>query len=88
MVFEVLSPTSGQSDRIIKVREYAAVPSIRRYVIVEYTGPGMTVLSRSGPDEVWTAETLAEGETLALPEVGVGVPVAEISAGLFVPPQT
>ena len=29
-VFEVLSPSSGQVDRIVKVREYAAVPSIRR----------------------------------------------------------
>lgn len=30
VVFEVLSPSSGRVDRILKVREYAAVPSIRR----------------------------------------------------------
>ena len=35
MVFEVISPTSGHIDKIVKVREYAAVDSIRRYVIVE-----------------------------------------------------
>jgi Uma2 family endonuclease len=37
-VFEVLSPSSGRIDRIDKVREYRAVPSIRRYVIAEYAG--------------------------------------------------
>ena len=36
VVFEVLGPTSGRVDRIIKLREYRAVPTIRRYVILEY----------------------------------------------------
>ncbi len=36
IVFEVLSPRSARIDRIIKVREYAAVPSIRRYVVIEF----------------------------------------------------
>lgn len=48
VVFEVLSPTSGRIDRIEKAREYRAVQSIRRYVILEYTSIGLTVLSRSG----------------------------------------
>lgn len=34
VVFEVLSPSSGRTDRIVKLREYAAVASIRRYVIL------------------------------------------------------
>jgi Uma2 family endonuclease len=88
VVFEVLSPSSGRVDRIIKVREYAAVSSIRRYVILEYTGAGMTVLSRSGPDVAWTAATLTDGDALALPETGIEIPVAEIYTGLFVPPET
>ena len=29
VVFEVISPTSGHVDRIVKLREYRAVPSIR-----------------------------------------------------------
>ncbi len=32
VVFEVLSPDSGRRDRIEKVRDYASVASIRRYV--------------------------------------------------------
>jgi Uma2 family endonuclease len=46
VVFEVLSPESGRRDRIEKVREYAAVASIRRYVIVEATCKGLFVLHR------------------------------------------
>jgi len=35
-------------DRIVEVGEHAGVPSILRYVIVEYSVVGLTVLSR-GP---------------------------------------
>ncbi len=40
VVFEVLSPTSGRTDRIIKLREYQAVASIKRYVILDYGSVG------------------------------------------------
>ena len=43
VVFEVLSPTSGHVDRIVKLLEYRAVASIRRYVIVEYASAAVTV---------------------------------------------
>jgi Uma2 family endonuclease len=38
VVFEVLSCMSRYTDRIVKVREYQAVTSIRRYVMVESGG--------------------------------------------------
>ncbi len=63
VVFEVISPTAGRIDRIVKVREYAAVPSIRRYVILEYTSVGLTVLERSAGDQPWTVTTLTGGDT-------------------------
>ena len=81
VVFEVLSPTSGRMDRIVKVREYRAVPSIRRYVMVEYAFAGLTVLERADGDSNWTATTLTDGDTLQLPEIGITMPVAEIYAG-------
>lgn len=77
VVFEVLSPSSGQVDRIVKVREYAAVPSIRRYIILEYSSPGLTVFERAEAGQPWTGTTLLPGDTLALPEIGIEVPVAE-----------
>ncbi len=77
VVFEVLSSSSGHRDRIVKTREYAAVPSIRRYVIVERESVGLTVHQRQAADEPWTVTTLAAGDVLALPEAGIEVPVDE-----------
>jgi Uma2 family endonuclease len=77
VVFEVVSPGSGRMDRIVKVREYAAVPSIRRYVILESASVGLTVFERSGPDEIWRATTLTRDDSLNMPEIGIEVPVSE-----------
>jgi Uma2 family endonuclease len=78
IIFEVLSPSSGQTDRIEKVREYAAVASMRRYVIVETRSPGLLVLHRRGADEPWTASALTADDTLFLPEIGAQIPVSEL----------
>jgi len=85
VVFEVLSPTSGRTDRIVKLREYRAVPSIRRYVIAEHTGIGLMVFERMGGDDAWTATALAAGETLRMPEIGIEVPVTEFYEGVDLP---
>ena len=76
-VFEVLSASTSRTDRIIKVREYAAVASIRRYVILESTSVGLTVLERNRPDEAWRASTLTTGEILGMPQIDIEVPIAE-----------
>ena len=85
VVFEVLSPTSGRMDRIVKVREYAAVASILRYVILEHASIGVTVLERSGAAEKWTVTTLTASDPLAMPEIGVEIPVAELYEGTDLP---
>lgn len=77
VVFEVLSPDAGRRDRIEKAREYAAVGSIRRYVIVESASAGLVVLHRKQGEAAFVELTLTGEDTLALPEVGVSVPVAE-----------
>ena len=77
VVFEVLSPTSGPTDRIVKVREYRAVPTIRRYVILECASVGLTVLERASEGDDWTATALTGHETLRMPEIGIEIPVAE-----------
>jgi len=85
VVFEVLSPTSGRDDRITKVREYAAVPSIRRYVILESSSVGLMVMERSSPGQVWQTTVLTKDDTLRMPEIGIEIPVAEIYEGLSFP---
>jgi Uma2 family endonuclease len=77
VVFEVLSAESGRRDRIEKAREYAAVPSILHYIIMESASVGLLVLHRQRGNDAWTELTLTIGDTLRLPEIGVEIPVAE-----------
>lgn len=88
IVFEVVSPTSGRIDRIVKVREYAAVPSIRRYVIVESSSAGLTVFERRTADDAWQATTLTNDDILHLPEIGIEIPVAEIYEDIVFPDES
>jgi Uma2 family endonuclease len=78
VVFEVLSPTSGRVDRIVKLREYRSVATIRTYVIVEHNGVGLTVFSRGREGQDWTAKALTGEDLLPLPEIGIEIPVAEL----------
>jgi Uma2 family endonuclease len=80
VVFEVLGPSSGRSgrsDRIEKVRAYAGVPSIRRYIILETSDAGLLVLHRQDANDDWSAAALTLDDTLHLPELGIEVPAAE-----------
>ena len=76
VVFEVVSDSSARDDRIIKLNEYHAVPSIKRYVIVEQDSIGMMVFSRTGT-EAWNAISLKEDDVLTIPELGVEIPIVE-----------
>jgi Uma2 family endonuclease len=87
VVFEVLSANTSRTDRIVKVREYATVPSIRRYVILESTNIGLTVMERDGPDEVWRVTTLTNDDILRMPEIGIEMPVSELYAGVSFPEE-
>jgi Uma2 family endonuclease len=76
VVFEIVSPRSARADRIVKVREYGATESIRRYVILEQTSQAATVFSRMS--EGWASMVIDGDVDLALPELGIPVPLAEL----------
>jgi Uma2 family endonuclease len=76
VVFEVLSPGTSRTDRIAKLREYQATPSIQRYVILEQDAIAATVLSRRNDD--WVTRVLTDGDVLQLPELAVELPLAEV----------
>ncbi len=80
VVFEVLSEVTSRTDRIEKLREYGATPSIRRYVILEQDTIAAMVFVRKDADLV--AETLTANDSLSMPEIGLDVPLAEFYAGL------
>ena len=77
-VFEIVSPSSGGTDRIVKVREYAGVPSIRRYAIIESTTAGVTVFERPDGTSGWRADTLTGSDVLRMPELELTIAVAEL----------
>jgi Uma2 family endonuclease len=84
VVFEVLSPSPTQIDRIDKAREYQATPSVRRYVMLEQDAIAAVVYVKTG--EAWTHEIRVADSVLALPEIGVDLPLAELYDGLSVEP--
>lgn len=82
VLFEILSDSTGATDRVLKAREYRATPSVRRYVMLEQTRVAIATLTR-GADGVWTPDELLEGDSLHLPEIGLEpIPLAELYAGL------
>jgi Uma2 family endonuclease len=80
IVFEVLSPSTTRTDRIVKAREYQATPSVQRYVMLEQDGVSATVYARSG--EIWTHEIMVADSILSLPEIRVELPLAELYEGI------
>jgi Uma2 family endonuclease len=79
-IFEVASDDTAATDRVIKLIEYAAAPSLRCYVLLEQTAMAATLYQREtgGP---WVATGHTEG-ALALPGLDVTLPLAEHYQGL------
>ncbi|MDY8109020.1 Uma2 family endonuclease [Fulvimarina sp. 2208YS6-2-32] len=83
-VFEVLSPSTRDFDRIRKVEEYKSVSTMRHIVIIEPTLVSLVHVSRTSGDAVWETEMLnGIDQTLDLTGAGIQIPVLEIYAGLF-----
>jgi Uma2 family endonuclease len=78
VVFEILSPSTSRTDRIEKLREYQATPSIQRYVILEQDSIAAMVFARHGDD--WSATALTEADILQMPEIGIELALADIYA--------
>ncbi len=80
VIFEVLSTSTSGTDRITKNQEYAALPSVQRYVMLEQDRIGATIFARIGPD--WLGHILTDDAILALPEIGLTIPLAELYEGV------
>jgi len=80
VVFEIISPSTSGVDRIIKNQEYRDTPSIQRYVILEQDRQAATVFSRDDSD--WTGHLIAGPSDLAMPEIGISIPLAEFYIGI------
>lgn len=82
-IFEVLSDDTATTDRVVKLIDYAAVPSLRCYVLLEQTAMAATLFRRE-PDGAWIATPHTDG-ALFLPGLDITVPLADLYQGLTFP---
>ena len=82
-VFEVISPSTARTDRILKNQEYRDTPSVRYYVMLEQDFAGAMVFSRS--DAKWIGALVAGDGVISLPEIEVELPMAELYEGVALP---
>ena len=85
VLFEVLSESTQHTDKTEKLIEYRAIPTMRRYVMLEQDQVLATVIART--DTGWSLDMLRAGETLSLPEIGIEVPMDELYEGLTFDPR-
>ena len=81
VVFEVVSESNARTDRFTKMREYHEMLSIKRYVLVEQATPVIVSYTREG-GEAWAATSLSIDDMLAMPEIGIEIPVSDIFDGI------
>jgi Uma2 family endonuclease len=79
-IFEVLSDDTATTDRVEKLLDYAALPSLRCYVLLEQTCVAATLFQRE-IGGVWIASAHTGG-TLTLPGVDTGLAMADLYRGL------
>jgi len=87
VAFEVISPSSERTDRLVKLREYRTVASLRRYLIVEQYRAAVTVLERREGENEWRACVRLRGEMLEMPEIGIEIPVEDLYEGVDLPDE-
>jgi Uma2 family endonuclease len=80
VIFEVLSDGTARTDLVSKNREYAATPSVRRYVVLSQDEIGGTLFERVGAD--WIGHLLGPQSILRMPEIGIEVPIPEFYEGV------
>ena len=80
VIFEVMSESTARTDRTTKLVEYRSLPSVLRYVMLEQDQALATVFTRT--EAGWGLDRLNASGTLAMPEIGVEVPMVELYDGL------
>ncbi len=83
VLFEVLSKSTARSDQTTKLLEYRAIPSVQRYVLLDQEQAIATVYARRGSE--WIVTQLLDTDVLAMPEIGIEVPMSELYADVTFP---
>jgi Uma2 family endonuclease len=84
VVFEILSPSTATVDGGVKNAEYRDTPSIQRYVMLYQDRQQATVFERTAND--WVGHIFIGDAVLAMPEIDIEVPMAELYDGVTFDP--
>ncbi len=79
VVFEVLSNDTAEIDRREKPDEYAQLPNLRRYVLLEQQVAAAELWARE--EGRWKVTHVTTG-TIVLPEIAIELPLADIYQGV------
>ncbi|HJS87625.1 MAG TPA: Uma2 family endonuclease [Acetobacteraceae bacterium] len=86
VIFEVLSDSTAHTDRGRKNEEYRDTPSVMRYVMLEQDSMRATMFARE--EGRWVGSILSRDAVLAMPEIGIEIPLAELYEGVDFPPES
>ena len=78
VIFEILSPSTERYDRGIKLQHYRSIESLEDYILVAQDQIRIEQYTR-GEGAIWTLRDYASADdNLAIPSIGVSLPVARI----------
>jgi len=80
VIFEVLSDSTASTDLVTKNQEYAAIPSVRRYIVLAQDGIAGTTFERIGTD--WVGHLLRSDSELHMTEIGIELSLSELYNGV------
>jgi Uma2 family endonuclease len=80
VIFEVLSESTADTDKVEKNREYRNIDTLTHYVMLEQDRIGGEVLERRGGE--WVSEIVGADAILRFPEIGIEIPLLELYDGL------
>jgi Uma2 family endonuclease len=80
VIFEVLSESTARTDLVTKSNEYAALPSVGRYIVLAHGEIAGSMFERINGD--WVGHLLRPDTLLRMPEIGIEFPVAELYQGI------
>ncbi len=82
VIFEVLSPSTRDFDRLRKIEEYKSMPFLRHIVLMEQDRAHAIVWSRIGRTD-WEEQVIEGSEDkLPLPGIGIELPMQELYEGV------
>ena len=77
LIIEVLSPSTEAVDRGIKFAKYRAILSLKEYVLVQGSQPGVEVYQRSDRGQ-WIYSAYGMDDRFLLDSIGVEIAVADL----------